>query len=181
MTTLRVGFGWTVRRAVAADAAALALVGAATFLETYAPLIDGADIVAQCAAQQRVEGYAGWVEAADSTVFLAESETGAPVGLAVMMPPSPEINGPAVREGDRELKRIYVLSPWQGSGLGAALMAHGVEEARACGARRVLVGVLGRNLRAIAFYRRQSFVEVGTRRFLVGRHWHDDLVLALPI
>ncbi len=174
-------FGWTVRRAMGDDAAALALVGAATFLETYAPLIDGADIVAQCAAQQRAEGYAAWIEAADSAVFLAASDTGAPVGLAVMMPPSREIDGPAVREGDRELKRIYVLSPWQGSGLGAALMAHGVAEARGCGAKRVLVGVLGRNLRAIAFYRRQGFGEVGTRRFLVGRHWHDDLVLARAV
>ncbi len=172
------GFGWTVREAAGGDAAALALLGAATFLETYAPLIDGADIVAQCAAQQRAATYTAWLDAPESTVFLAASDTGAPVGLAVMMPPSLEIDGPAVRAGDRELKRIYVLSPWQGSGLGAALMAHGVAEARACGAGRVLVGVLERNLRAIAFYRRQGFVEVGTRRFLVGRHWHDDLVMA---
>ena len=175
------GCGWTVRRAVGGDAAALALLGAATFLETYAPLIDGADIVAQCAGQQRAETYAAWLEAPDSAVFIAASDTGAPVGLAVMMPPSPEIDSPAVKDGDRELKRIYVLSPWQGSGLGAALMAHGVAEAAARGAGRVLVGVLGRNARAIAFYRRQGFAEIGTRRFLVGRHWHDDLVLARGI
>ena len=173
--------GWTVRQAVSGDAAALALLGAATFLETYAPLIDGVDIVAQCAAQQRVETYAAWLDGPDSTVFIAASDTGAPVGLAVMMPPSPEIDSPAIQPGDRELKRIYVLSPWYGSGLGAALMAHGVAEAEARGAKRVLVGVLGRNARALAFYRRQGFVDIGTRRFLVGSHWHDDLVLARGI
>lgn len=169
---------WTVRCAIAGDAPALALVGAATFLETYAAVLDGADIVAQCVAQHRLEEYDIWLGWSAGAVFLASSKTGAPVGYSVVVPPSPEIAGPSVREGDWELKRIYALSRWHGSGLGASLMAHGVAEAMRCGASRLLVGVLRRNSRALAFYARQGFVEVGTRRFKVGATYYDDLVLA---
>jgi hypothetical protein len=40
----------TLRRATAADAAALALVGGATFLEAFTWMLPGADIVAHCSA-----------------------------------------------------------------------------------------------------------------------------------
>jgi hypothetical protein len=37
-----------IRQATPDDAAALALVGAATFLDTYAHMIPGADLLAHC-------------------------------------------------------------------------------------------------------------------------------------
>ena len=45
------GPSWTIREAGADDAAALALIGAATFLETFAGILDGDAIVAHCAAK----------------------------------------------------------------------------------------------------------------------------------
>ena len=82
------------------------------------------------------------------------------------------------RDGDIELKRIYTLAPLHGGGLGAALMARAVDDARAAGRRRMLLGVYGGNARAQRFYGKQGFAIVGERRFLVGATWHDDLIFA---
>ena len=85
----------------------------------------------------------------------------------------------AAEEGDIELKRIYSLSRFHGSGLGAALMREAVAAAR--DHRRLLLGVYARNERALAFYRKQGFADIGTRRFDVGGKFYDDLVLARPL
>ena len=79
---------------------------------------------------------------------------------------------------DLEIKRIYLLSRFQGSGVGARLMAVALDAARAAGATRILLGVYGDNAAAIAFYARQGFTRAGVRKFLVGANTYDDLVLA---
>lgn len=48
---------WSIRLAGAADAKALALIGAATFLETFAEVHTGAEIVAHCEAEHSVSAY----------------------------------------------------------------------------------------------------------------------------
>ena len=170
---------WRVRQAGAADAAALSLVASATFLETFAGLLDGDDIVAHCAANNRSENFAAWATDPLGVVTIAEIETGhAPVGYAVMTEPDlPVEAGPA----DIELKRIYTLSLMHGTGLGPALMEAAVEDAARLGRNRILLGVYGRNLRAHAFYKRQGFELIGERKFLVGNTLHDDLVFARDI
>jgi ribosomal protein S18 acetylase RimI-like enzyme len=51
-------------------------------------------------------------------------------------------------------------------------------EAQAMGKRRLLLGVYAGNARAIAFYRKTGFAEIGARQFLVGATLCDDLVMA---
>ncbi len=168
---------WTLRRAGPGDAEALALVGAATFLETYAGEMSGADIVAHCATRHAASLYAAWL-AQGWPVWLAEAPQGAPVGYAVLA--EPDI--PQRKPGDQELKRIYVLSRLHGSGAGQALFAAAVEEARARTAPRLLLGAYARNHRARAFYRRVGFQEIGSRTFTVGATiFDDDVVMALAL
>ena len=57
-------------------------------------------------------------------------------------------------------------------------MAAAVEAARAAGARTLWLGVWERNARAIAFYRKSGFDEVGTQTFVLGADHQRDLVLA---
>ncbi|PAL20450.1 GNAT family N-acetyltransferase [Sphingopyxis sp. GW247-27LB] len=166
---------WTIREAGEDDAAALALIGAATFLETFAGILDGAAIVAHCAAQHEESAYRAWL-ASGARAWLAEAQPGgAPIGFALVARPDLD----AAAEGDIELKRIYSLSRFHGSGLGAALMREAVAAAE--GHRRLLLGVYARNERALAFYRKQGFVDIGTRRFNVGGKLYDDRVLARPL
>jgi len=165
-----------VRRAVAEDAAALALVASATFLDAFAGILNGRDIVAHCAQNNTPARFADWLGDPASVVTLAETGHGAaPLGYSVLTTPDLPIE---TAPGDVELKRIYLLSRLHGSGLGAELMARALADARALGKSRMLLGVYGGNARARAFYERQGFAVVGARRFLVGETWHDDAVYA---
>ena len=167
---------WRLRRAGPGDAPALALVAAATFLETYAGLIPVADMLAHCADKASPALFADWAARADHAVILAEQpRTGAPLGYAALTPPDlPVARGP----GDVERRRIYALGLTHGRGLGHALMTHALDAARALGSGRVLLGVNGDNARAHAFYERQGFAVVGSRRFQVGAGSYDDRVYA---
>ena len=173
------GRGWSLRAATPRDAEALALVGRDTFLDTYAGHLPGADIVLHCAHRHAPALYAGWVADAGHGVWIVEAPGGAPIGYQVMAPP--DMDGFATRPGDVELKRIYLLGRHHGGGAGRAMMAAGIAWAKARGAGRVLVALWEDNHRAMAFYRRQGFVQAGTRSFTVGTQTYLDPVLALDL
>ena len=167
---------WRLRRAGAADAEALALVASASFLETYAGSLDGADLVAHCVANNTRDKFAAWATDPASAVTLAEIIPGhAPMGYTVLttvdLPVDPQ-------DGDVELRRIYAMARLHGTGVGPALMAQAIEDARRLGKTRILLGVWGENHRAHRFYERQGFDRIGTRQFTVGSVVHDDYVYA---
>ena len=166
---------WHLRAAVPGDAAALALIGAATFLETFAGMIDGAAIVDHCATHHSAEAYRTLLENGAQAWIGEAGIGGAPIGFALLAAPDLA----AARPGDIELKRIYTLSRWHGSGLGRALMEAVL--AASAGYVRLLLGVKDDNYRAVAFYRRQGFAQIATRQFNVGGKLYDDLVLARPL
>ncbi|MEI2454290.1 GNAT family N-acetyltransferase [Lysobacter firmicutimachus] len=169
-----------IRRAGADDAAALALAGAATFLETFAGILDGPDIVAHCRNQHAAALYQDWLADPQGAAWLAETALGAaPVGYALIAPPKLPLADLA--EDDLELKRIYLLSRFHGGGVGRELMRHAVEESHRRGARRLLLGVYAGNARALAFYARNGFRPVGERRFQVGANTYQDAILALEL
>ena len=168
-----------MRRAVAEDAAALSLIAGATLLDTFAGVLTGRDLVAHCARHNTPEKFAAWIADPASVVTLAEAANGgAPLGYTVLTTPDLPVE---TADDDIELRRIYTLSRLHGSGLGPNLMARALDDARAMGKRRVLLGVYGGNARAQAFYERQGFTIAGERRFLVGETWHDDLIYARAV
>lgn len=173
----------TLRPATPADAPALAVVGAATFLEAFTWMLPGADIVAHCARVHTAEVYLHYLLQPDTRVTLAEVAGGAPVGYTMLC--SPELPGFDVLPADIELKRIYLFSrfraaPVAGCALppAAAMLEQAVLDSRNLGRTRLLLGTHANNERAIAFYRRNGFVEAGTRTFQVGSQLCDDLIFA---
>lgn len=156
------------------DAERLALVGAASFLEAFAGFLQGEDILAHCRKQHSAEKYAAMLADAGTRIVAAEVK-GSAVGYAVVC--KPDLPVPVTTE-DMELKRIYLLHRFQGSGMGAALMEWSVETARQMGKRRLLLGVNDKNDRAVAFYLRHGFEHAGTRRFQVGNMLCSDFILA---
>jgi GNAT superfamily N-acetyltransferase len=152
--------------------AALSLVGSATFLESFAGILAGDAIVRHCATQNSAERYHAYLSAG-AKAWLGEAESGnAPVAFALLTAP----DLPCARDGDIELKRIYALSRYHGSGLGAGLMQAAIDAAK--GFDRLLLGVYRDNPRAITFYRKHGFEIAGERRFEVGGLFYDDIVLA---
>ena len=70
----------TIRPCVKGDEQALALVGQATFLEAFAGILDGADIIAHCQRQHDVQLYRDWLALPVMRLWLAEATPGgAPV------------------------------------------------------------------------------------------------------
>ena len=183
----------TLRRATPADASALALVGAATFLEAFTWMLPGADIIAHCAKHHTPEAYAAYLAEPTTRITLAltgpNPEPDVPVGYAMLT--APELPTFNVLPTDIELKRIYLFSRFRSSttqvtghpGIRAAqaLMNSAIDEALALGHTRLLLGTHGGNERAINFYRRNGFVEAGTRTFTVGTQQCCDLIFARPL
>ena len=109
-----------IRRAGSVDAAALAAIGAKTFSDTFGHLYPPGDLRAFLAEAYGLERthYDLADPAKASWVVEAEGRT---VGYALAGPctlPHAEVTA---RCG--ELKRIYLLTAWQGGGLGARLFA----------------------------------------------------------
>jgi ribosomal protein S18 acetylase RimI-like enzyme len=167
--------GVSIRPLSPGDAAALALAGQATFLETYAADLPGADIVAHCRHEHGEARYAAWLATPGYDFWGVEAEGGALVGYVMLCPP--DLPTPTAA-GDLEIKRIYLLSKHQGAGVGARLLTEAAARARSRGAARLWLAVWSRNARAIAFYARQGFTQAGVRTFQVGAGAYDDLVLA---
>ena len=165
-----------IRACGPADAPALALVAQATTLETYPHVLPLSDMLAHTEHEHGRARYAEHLADPAYRIWIAElAETRSPVGYVVLCPPDvPLPTGP----DDLEVKRIYVLGPFKGSGLGARLMATALEAARSAGASRVLLCVHHANRAAQAFYARQGFTQAGVRKFRVGANTYDDLVLA---
>lgn len=167
---------WTIRRAAADDIDRLSVVGAATFLDGFAGVIDGDAVVAHCLGQHDAATYRALLAKPDAAAWLAEVG-GAPVGYSLICPP----DLPGAGAGDLELKRIYALSRFHGSGIASALLAPAIAHVRAAGAKRLLLGVYQGNTRAIGFYQREGFADIGTRDFRVGAQTYRDWVMALDI
>lgn len=169
-----------IRTCAADDSEALALVGQATFLESFAGILDGGDIIAHCANQHAAGVYREWLNDAACRVWLAETAVGrAPVGYLVLTPPKLSIADP--RSDDLEIKRIYILHRFHGGGLGRRLMQEALHYAKSRNSRRLLLGVYSGNDSAIAFYEKLGYRRVGTRKFRVGHRDYDDLILALDL
>ncbi len=165
-----------LREGSAADAEMLALVAAATCLDAFAGILPGDAIVQHCARHNTPERFVYYLAQPTTKAWLAvAAEGGAAVGYSMLTAPDLPLDDLGPR--DLELRRIYLLSRFQGSGAGQQLMDVALTAARVGGAERLLLGVYAKNWRALRFYERNGFRQVGTRQFTVGTLVCDDFVL----
>ena len=170
----------TIRRCSPGDEIALSIVGQASFLDTFAGILCGKDILGHCVRQHSSEKYAGWLRDPDSAAWIAEVEPGqAPVGYLVLT--KPDLPLPDISANDAEVKRVYILSRFRGAGLGRRLMQEAEIYARGRGVRKLLLGVYKGNEAAISFYERLGYKRVGERSFKVGENTYHDFILALSL
>jgi len=178
-----------LRAATMVDAAALALVGAATFLEAYTWMLPVADMVEFCATAHSKEGYAAYLAKPSTRITLAVTGQDVPVGYAMLV--APELPEFEVGPHDSELKRIYLLSKFRkaetvvegqpGVRVSQALLAAAIADAKDVGSTRLLLGTNDQNERAMAFYQREGFAVVGKRTFTVGAQVCSDFIFAKEI
>jgi ribosomal protein S18 acetylase RimI-like enzyme len=169
-----------VRACSLGDEDALALIGQATFLETFAGVLAGQDIISHCTKAHSSDLYRSWLTSTGYKLWLAGIHPGhAPVGFMVTAPAQLPLLDISVR--DREIKRIYILGKFQGGGLGKRLIAEAIADSRARKAERLLLGVYAHNDDAISFYARMGFHKLGTRKFNVGGEDYSDNIMGLSL
>ncbi len=165
----------TIRRGTASDAELLAELGARTFTEAFGADNRPEDLESHLAATYGAAQQGAELADPRSTILIAEIERTA-VGYAMLYVREP----PGGIAGDEpiELARLYVIREQLGRGAGEALMRACLDEARGAGHRTIWLGVWERNPRAIRFYRRWEFREVGTHVFHVGADPQNDIVMS---
>ncbi|MFM8910840.1 MAG: GNAT family N-acetyltransferase [Gemmatimonadota bacterium] len=168
----------TIRRATVADAAALAAFGAKSFADTFGAFHTPADLAMHLAEAFGVAQQTAELEDPATVTLFAEID-GALAGFTqVYAGAVPEcVTGPA----PIEIKRFYIDTPWHGQGVAQRLIDAAYALGRERRAQTVWLGVWEHNPRAIAFYRRQGFTQVGAHTFMVGTDATTDLLFARPL
>ena len=80
-----------------------------------------------------------------------------------------------------EIYRFYVARSAHGTGVAQRLMSTAFEQAREWSADVVWLGVWEHNPRAMKFYRKFGFADVGRIDFFVGPDRQTDRVYVLPL
>ena len=160
------------------EAARLAALETATFVETFAHLNDPAELddhVARAFAVDRIAAQLqdervelSWVlDGGDPVAFLklnhgdAQTELGLADGL--------------------EVEQVYVAATHQGRGVGRLLLQHAMERATEAGLAFVWLGVWEHNTKGIAVYERVGFRTFGEHTFLLGTDPQRDVLMRLEL
>lgn len=172
----------TIRRATLADAAALAELAERTFRDTF-----GADNTPEDLALHLATAYGRAQQAREledpamlTLVAELDAANGTPLVAFAQLRQGPApacVTGPA----PIELQRFYLVTAWHGRGLAQQLMDAVFDAARAARAQTIWLGVWERNPRAIAFYRKAGYEDVGEQTFVVGNDPQRDRILTRPI
>ena len=159
-----------------ADIPAIDRIFRQSFCDTFAHLYRDVDLQAFL-RKFTPEAWAEEVGSPAYTFRLAEAD-GEAVGYAKLGPSTlpTEQDGPAV-----ELRQLYVLKQWHGSGIAGVLMDWALEEARRREVRELLLTVYSDNHRAKRFYERYGFEEIGPYAFMVGEQADEDIIMRLRL
>lgn len=76
-----------------------------------------------------------------------------------------------------ELERIYVISSYQGRGLGSYLLKSAEDEGKRRGKSYLWLGVWEKNEKALAFYEKLGFYPLGRHTFVMGNDIQSDYLL----
>ena len=169
---------YLIREAKPSDAKLLSKVAEETFRATFAVANTPENMDAHCR-----DSYGESLQAAEilnpSMVTLLGEDEGQLVGFAQIRWGAP----PECVSGEKpgEVHRLYVVDRWQGKGVAQALMNACIEQMRRKGSDVVWLGVWEHNPRAISFYRKYGFVEVGDHTFPLGSDPQRDIVMVRPV
>ena len=163
-----------IRAATPDDAGAVAEVAERIFTRTFGPLNSAADIAAYAGTAFGESIQRRELEDPDGEYLLSFVDTKL-VAFAQLRhgATDPTVHGDA----PVEIQRFYVDHDFHGRGVAARLMEACVEAATARTGRTLWLGVWERNARAIRFYEKCGFVDVGSHPFQLGQDRQTDRVM----
>ena len=167
-----------IRYGTTGDAKMLCELGARTFYDTFANDNTPKNMDAYLKKSFSPEIQFNELSQPDVIFLIAEIE-GNPNGYAQLI-----LNGKdeaIKRIKPLEIRRIYASQEYLGKGVGKELMQATISEARQRNCDCVWLGVWEKNQRAIDFYKKWGFREVGTHIFSVGNDPQNDFVMELEL
>ena len=168
----------TLHRGSVADAAELAAFAARSFKETYSADNHPDDMEAHLAASFGQEQQAAELADPSFCTSLARLNGEIVAYAQVRRNPPPDC---VTHAAPVELHRFYVDRRAHGTGLASRLMQSVHQAAREFQGRHVWLSVWERNPRAIAFYKKEKFVDVGSTYYMVGPDRQVDRVLVAVV
>lgn len=168
----------TIREGQPTDARDLAEIASRTFRETFAEDNRPEDLEHHLTTAYGPEQQLSELTRPDMVTLLGEVDGRLVAYAQLRMGTAPD----CVR-GDSpvELWRFYVSREWHGRGVAQQLMKSVEAEACRRGGRTLWLGVWERNQRALAYYRKTGFADVGSHVFMLGTDPQTDRIMVRPL
>lgn len=166
----------TFRRAAADDAAALSTFARRMFDDVFGPDNDPGDMASYMDVAFSPDVQRRETTGASRACWIGEDAEGK-IGAYLLMrtgKDEPCVTGP----NPVEIERFYVDFPWHGTGVAQAMMTLAMDSARAMGGETLWLGVWERNPRAIKFYSKLGFTDVGEHEFVLGTDVQTDRIMS---
>ncbi|MFD2246246.1 GNAT family N-acetyltransferase [Pontibacter ruber] len=162
------------RTGTPADAELLAELGWRTFDQTFAAYNKPEDMTAFRTTMYTPELQAKELADPYTEFIIVEAEGEAVAYLKLNTGAAPE----AIQaKNPLQINRLYILQEWTGKGLGDRLMQLSLDKARQKGHDVVWLTVWEHNERAMRFYHKYGFREVGELEFILGEDVQRDLYM----
>ncbi len=168
-----------LRPATAADAPALAKLGAETFVAAFGDLYTPHDLADFLAQVHNPEAVAQEIVGDSCTHCLVDVD-GTLVAFCKLRYPSHYTAYSDARD-PIELGQLYALPGYTGGGIGAQLMDWALEVARAREHDAILLSVYAENFGAQRFYQRYGFAKIADITFRVGEQLDPEFLYELKL
>ena len=162
-----------------ADGPALDAMARQIWLETFERYTAPHNIAAYFAEAYGPDGKLIRDLANPEAAFRIACDGKAIVGYAKVTPPF--LPDPAMTAGAAQLSQLYVASSHHGAGIAQTLMGWAIDRARTSGAQALLLTVFEHNPRAIRFYEKHGFAQIGDYDFPVGDQVDRDIIMRLAL
>jgi GNAT superfamily N-acetyltransferase len=169
---------FSIREAKPGDAALLADLGTRAFSQAFAGLNTPENMALYLAGAFSPRKQADELAMPGCTFFIIENE-GIPAGYARLQAGSTKLCVTGAKPV--ELVRFYVLQQWVGKGIAGMLMEACLKSAKESGHDVIWLSSWTENPRAIAFYHKWSFKEVGGSTFILGEEIQEDVIMAREV
>ena len=153
-----------IRKAEMDDARLVSVLGGVTFYEAYYEQDTPVDMARYVVESFNPEVIAAEIDDPANEFYIPLLNEKA-VGYAKLITGT---TAEGIDDGGIELKRIYVLERVWGTGVGERLLKFCIEKAKERGFKFIWLGVWEENARALKFYSKHGFNQVGTVTFPYG-------------
>lgn len=171
--------GIQIKTATQNDAQFISLLGRITFTETFGSLFKDAENLSNYLAKTfSIEKISQSISKSNNIFWLALVDE-LPVGYAKL-----KVNSPSEFYLDKEisqLQKIYVLKDFLSMKVGKRLQGAMIEKVKELKRNAIWLSVLHSNERAIRFYQKSDFFEIGKHDFQIGSQTFEFIAMAKKI